>query len=87
MEPTINNHHIQRYLSRDKISFEDFGDHYRQPRWDFNWYIGDEKIGVAGNPSTEAECFLRRILVDEDKLIITPNQIAPEYKEQVQIMP
>lgn len=69
--------HIQRYLAKDKAKVEAFGEHYKQYRLDFEWYIGDKKIGVIGQPSAEAECFLGGILDADDKLIITPSQKRP----------
>ena len=71
---------IQRYLTKDKAKVEAFGEHYKEHRLDFDWYIGDKKIGVTGNPSTEAECFIGGILVADDELIITPSQKRPKIQ-------
>jgi hypothetical protein len=77
MRPLTNCMYIQRYLAKDKAKVEAFGEHYNLYRWDFDWYIGEKKIGVIGNASAEAECFIDRILVADDKLIITPSQKRP----------
>jgi hypothetical protein len=77
MESITNCMQIQRYLTKDKAKTEAFGEYFKENRWDFNWYIGDKKIGVTGNPSSEAECFMGGILVTDDELIITPSQKRP----------
>ena len=80
MMPITNCMQIQRYLTKDKAKVEAFGEHRKEHRWDFDWYIGDTKIGVTGNPSTEAECFIGGILVADDELIITPSQKRPRIQ-------
>jgi len=71
---------IQRYVHKDKAKVDTFGEHYVEHRWDFDWYIGDNKIGVSGNPSKEAESFIGGILVADDELIITPSQKRPSIQ-------
>ena len=71
---------IQRYLAIDKTRVDWFGEHYERHKWDFDWYIGDNKLGIIGNPSTEAEFFIGGILVADDSLIITPSQKNPRIQ-------
>ena len=80
MKPITNCMRIQRYLTIDWAEVEIFGEHYKECRWDFDWYIGDNKIGVTGNFSIESEDFISGILVEDDELIITPSQKIPSIK-------
>ena len=67
---------LQRYLSKhDRVIY--FGKHSIVNTWDFKWYIRKNQIGIAPNPSTEAESFISGFLVKDDKLIITPSQESP----------
>lgn len=71
---------IQRYIPKDETKVETFGEHYKEHRWDFDWYIGDKKIGITGNPTTESQRFIGGILVADDELIITPSQRIPKIQ-------
>lgn len=71
---------IQRYLLKNKEQADYFGEHFRESSWDFEWFIGLNKIGIVGNPSTEAECFMAGFLVGDERLLITPSKESPKIK-------
>ncbi len=78
---------IQRYLLKPDCKPDYFGEHFVENKWDFDWYFGfDEngktKIGIVGQPSCEAESFVRGFLVRDDKLLITPSEKAPRIMRQ-----
>ena len=73
---------IQRHLLKDGEAMTPFGEHTYQHRPNFNWYIGDEKIGITGNPSTETQMFLGGILVQDGVLLITPHPKYPSIKRE-----
>ena len=68
---------IQTYLLRESKTMDSFGEYFNVNSWDFEWYLGEERIGITNNPSTEAESFMKGFLVREDKLIITPSDKRP----------
>lgn len=73
---------IKRYLQKDDEKVDYFGEHFEEDSWDFRWFIGMDKIGIVGNPSTEAECFMGGFLVADDKLIITPSKEFPRIRRE-----
>lgn len=69
---------IQRYLTKERENRDLFGEHEgRVSHWDFDWYLGKDKIGIEGNPSSEAESFIGGILVTDDSLIISTDEKNP----------
>ena len=64
---------IQRYLRKGEKTI-DFGEYFIVNRWDFDWYMGENKIGISSNPSTEAEHFMQGFFVRDDELIIRPSE-------------
>src|SRR3989338_8048708 len=66
---------IQRYSTKDEGYVDPFGTIkstiYNR---DFEWYMGENNIGITPNPSIAAESFFKGILVDEDELIISPSE-------------
>ncbi|MBT3408254.1 hypothetical protein HOK68_00925 [Candidatus Woesearchaeota archaeon] len=61
---------IQRYLPKDRKKLDIFGDQEYIFTYHFLWYMQDNKIGIRGNPSTEAEQFFGGLLVVDEELII-----------------
>jgi len=69
---------LKRYLLKDREKGDYFGEYNKISTWDYNWFFGKDKIGVTGNASTEAECFIGGFLVREkDALDIEPSQVQP----------
>lgn len=68
---------LQRYLLKNKKKGVPFGEHFKENTWDYEWYMGENIIGIKNNPSTEAEAFMSEFLIREDKLIITPSKMLP----------
>ena len=71
---------IQRWIHKDHENVDFFGKHYTDRHWDFQWYVGENNIGISGQASTEGERFPTGILVAEDTLLITQNQSRPQIK-------
>jgi len=69
---------IQRHLQIKPDRGDYFGEYFTDHTWDFDWYFGENRIGVTNNPSTEAECFIGGFLVRDDNLIITPSKRSPK---------
>ncbi len=73
---------LQRYLLKRNWLGIYFGEHFREHSWDYEWFIGENRIGVTNNPSTEAECFIDSFLVRDDELIMIPSQISPRIERK-----
>ena len=71
---------LQRYLLKNKNNGCFFGEHFKEPKWDYDWYFAERTIGIAGNPSSEAELFIGGFLVTEDSLIIQQSEEFPKIQ-------
>ena len=70
---------LERYLlKKGAEGIQYFGDHIEKYSYDYMWYFGDKNVGIRNQPSTEAESFVRGLLVREsDALIVTPSATRP----------
>jgi len=62
---------LKRYLPKSQNDIVSFGEGTKIHTWDFDWYFGENKIGLGGQNSCESESFLGGILAEnEDALLV-----------------
>lgn len=75
---------IQRYLLKNKELADYFGKITSEiHNYDFDWYFGDNKIGIIPNESGESSYFYDGILVVDDALIIYPSEAHPRIGREI----
>lgn len=77
--------HIQRHLLKDEQG-EYFGDHFRIRRYDYEWFMGEDRIGVESNFTSESQAFIAGFIVADDKLIIIPSKKSPSIVRYESLM-
>jgi len=73
---------IQTYVLKEGRERDTIGETFEVNTWDFNWYIGENRIGVTNNPSTEGESFMRGFLVRKDSITIVPSKKKPKIQRE-----
>jgi hypothetical protein len=54
--------YIQRYVANNR-QLDPFGDYEIEETWDYRWLLGNNKVGLVGKPSSEADATMNGILV------------------------
>ena len=78
---------LNRYILLDESRAMPFGKHIRNQTYDFDYYVGNKRLGISSNYSTEADNFLSEFFYNDQKLIVSQSSHNPRLRLETSSIP